>query len=253
MRAQAEWMVKFGTSRQSWLNLICLPFAGGGSAIFRSWPEGLASDVAVWAARLPGRENRLLEQPYTDAHELVAALLPAIRPLTDRPYAVFGHSMGALLAYEVARELVALGARQPVCLIVAGNNAAHTLADPPGLHRLPDKHLIDALRDYGATPELVLTQPALLDLFLPMIRADFSVAETYRHRPGLTLDCPIVVCRGSEDQDCSAEGALAWSELTTGPCLQFTFPGGHFFIDSERDSLLDMLNDLLTTTAAAPY
>src|SRR6202012_5518049 len=111
----------------------------------------------------------------------------------------------------------------------------------------PDKHLITALRDYGATPEGALTRKELLELFLPMIRADFTVAETYRYRPEPVLDCPIAVCRGSQDPDCSPEGALAWSELTTGPCHQFTFPGGHFFIDSERAELLGVINELLAT------
>jgi medium-chain acyl-[acyl-carrier-protein] hydrolase len=246
----AEWMVNLTPQRQGEINLICLPYAGGGTSAFHEWAAGLDTRLNVWAARLPGRENRLAEDPYRDLGELVSAMTPAASALTTEPYAVFGHSMGALVGYELVRRLRDIGRPEPVALFGSGNNAPHALPDSAQLHLLPDEQFISTLRGYGATPEIFLRRPELLEVFLPMIRADFSVAETYRHRPGRALSCPIVVCRGAEDADVTESGCLAWDELTTGRCAQHCFPGGHFFINSARPELLATINAELTGIAA---
>jgi medium-chain acyl-[acyl-carrier-protein] hydrolase len=237
----ADWMVNLTPQRQGALNLICLPFAGGGTSAFHDWAPGLGPEVNVWAARLPGRETRLAEDPYHDLNALVRALTSAVSALTTQPYAVFGHSMGALISYELVRRLRDIGRPQPVALIASGNDAPHRPFHGDQLHLLPDDRLIGALREYGATPEIFLQRPELLEVFLPMIRADFAVAETYQYRPGRELQCPIVVCRGAQDPDTTEAGCLAWQELTTGPCAQHCFDGGHFFINTARPQLLDAI------------
>jgi surfactin synthase thioesterase subunit len=245
----AEWMVNLTPRRQGRINLICLPFAGGGTSAFHDWASDVDDQVSVWAARLPGRENRLAEEPITDLDELVAALTPAVAALTTQPYAVFGHSMGALVGYELVRRLRDIGRPEPLVLFGSGNDAPHVPVDGPQLHLLPDATLVAALRDYGATPEVFLHRPELLEVFLPMIRADFAVAETYRHRAGRLLRCPVVVCRGADDPDVTAAGCHAWAELTTGPCRQLCFPGGHFFVNTARDQLLAAVSAELTAAA----
>jgi surfactin synthase thioesterase subunit len=242
-------MVNLTPQRHGEVNLICLPYAGGGTSAFHEWPAGLGAHVNVWAARLPGRENRLAEAPHDDAAALVSALTPAVSALTTQPYAVFGHSMGALIGYELVRRLRDIGRPEPVALFGSGNNAPHRLGDSARLHLLPDDEFVAALRGYGATPAIFLDRPELLEMFLPMIRADFAVAETYRHRPGRRLTCPVVVCRGTDDVDVSDAGCRSWGELTTGRCAQYSFPGGHFFVNSARRDVLTTVDAELTAVA----
>lgn len=245
MPAACDLLINLTPHRQGRLRLLCLPFAGGGSGAFHDWPAQLPSDVDVWAVRLPGRESRLLEEPYRELHTLIKALAPAVGPLTRTPYALFGHSMGALIGYELARALLAAGRPAPTWLIASGHEAPHVVHYPKQLHRMPDDRLIETLRDYGATPDTLLSQPELLELFLPTIRADFAVVETYVHQPGPPLPCPIAVFRGVTDAEVSPQGCVAWAELTSAACVQRCFPGGHFFIDDVRDLVLAELAALV--------
>lgn len=170
----------------------------------------------------------------------------------NRHYAGRGdpaRSMGALVGYELVRRLRDIGRPEPIVLFGSGNDAPHLPVDSAQLHLLPDDRLVGALREYGATPEIFLQRPELLEVFLPMIRADFAVAETYRHRPGRELSCPVVACRGAEDVDVTESGCLAWAELTTGPCVQHCFAGGHFFINTARQELLATITAELTGVA----
>jgi surfactin synthase thioesterase subunit len=157
--------------------------------------------------------------------------------------------MGALVGYELVRRLRDIGRPEPVALFGSGNNAPHVLPDSALLHLLPDDEFVDALRGYGATPEIFLRRPDLLEVFLPMIRADFAVAETYRHRPGRELTCPVVVCRGADDVDVTEAACAAWEELTTGRCVQHCFPGGHFFVNTARQDVLATIDAELAATA----
>lgn len=240
-------LVDLTPTRAGGRNLLCLPFAGGGSSTFNRWSEGIDPSVKIWAARLAGRESRLLEPPLREFGAVVDALLPRALRLTDRPYIVFGHSMGAVLGYELVRALVASGRSQPALLVVSGRDAAH-LAEPPHrpLYTLPQGELVEVLRDYGATPEPLLRDPDLLALFLPTIRADFEVAETYRYLPGPQLSCPMLVLRGTEDAEVTEAGSLAWGELTTGRSRVCAIDGGHFFIDDARDETLTAISEEIT-------
>ncbi|PPK63145.1 alpha/beta fold hydrolase [Actinokineospora auranticolor] len=245
MRDASDWLVNLTPRRRGRVSLLCLPFAGGGAGAFHDWPDGLPPDVEVWAVRLPGRESRLVEEPYRDLGALVDALVPEVAGLVGTPYAVFGHSMGALVGYELVRRLRAAGLPEPGLLVASGHDAPHVAAHPRQLHAMPDPALVAALRDYGATPDTLLAQPELLELFLPTIRADFAVVETYAYRPGPPLRCPFAVLRGVADHDVTPAGCAAWAELTAGPTAQLAFPGGHFFIDEARERVLAELTELL--------
>jgi medium-chain acyl-[acyl-carrier-protein] hydrolase len=250
MNSSKDWLVNLTPQRTGRLNLLCLPFAGGGSSAYHSWPAALPPDVAVWAARLPGRESRLLEPPLAYLEEMVRELVQAVKPLATIPYVLFGHSMGALIGYEMVRRIRYMGGPMPESLIVSGCGAPHLPSPSKPLHTLPHNELVAALRDYGATPQALLDNRELLDLFLPTLRADFKAAETYRHRPGMPLSCPITVLRGDSDIEVTAEHCDGWAELTSGPCDQHCYVGGHFFIDTARDQVLGTIAGLLAGCAA---
>ncbi len=233
-------LINLTPARRGTRVLLCLPYAGGGSSAFFAWPQRLPADVEVWSVRLPGRESRIGEPPFRDLNALVEVLAHEARELTTRPYTIFGHSMGALVGYELARHLP----NEPACLIASGHSAPQHVSTTGPLHLLPDDELIAALRGYGATPEALLGQPELMELFLPTLRADFAVVETYTHTPATPLGCPIAVFTGTEDADV-APHTKAWAELTTGTFSEHVFPGGHFFLDEVRDDVLTRVSELL--------
>jgi surfactin synthase thioesterase subunit len=247
MATAKDWLVHLTPGRRPGARLLCLPFAGGGAGVFHGWPAALPDWLDVWTVRLPGRESRLLEDPVRDLRAVIAAITPGAGALTELPYAVFGHSMGALTGYELVRALRRSGRPEPALLIASGAVAPHVAFCAEMLHILPTDRLTAALRGYGATPDALLQDPELLELFLPALRADFAVVETYRFRPGSPLSCPIAVFRGAGDREVDHPGCLAWADLTTAPVVQRCFPGGHLFVEESRQTVLDALAALLDT------
>ncbi|MBW4720367.1 alpha/beta fold hydrolase [Saccharothrix sp. SC076] len=202
--------------------------AGGGAGFFRAWPGSLAPEVGVCAVVLPGRETRLRETPLTTVADIVTPLADAVRAHADRPYALFGHSMGAVVAYEVARRLTT-APRPPLRLFVSGRRAPHLPARRAPLHPLAHDEFLDAVAAMGGTPREVLDQQDLMRLFLPGLRADFAVNETYHPLPGPVLDCPVSALTGDADPEVSVPEMRRWAEVTTGPFRLRVFPGGHFY------------------------
>ncbi|MCE7002307.1 alpha/beta fold hydrolase [Kibdelosporangium philippinense] len=246
-----DWLINL-TPGGGRTRLLCLPYAGGGSSAFHEWPAALPPSVDVWTIRLPGRESRLLETPYTDLRELIDDLAPAVAGLTTVPYTVFGHSMGALIGYELIRALRARGRPEPTLFVASGHVAPHVADHSEQLHKLPHDRFVETLREYGGTPDALLAEPELLELFLPALRGDFAVVETYRYRDGIPLTCPITVFRGDADRGVGTEGCRAWNDLTSGATTHHGFPGGHFFIDESRARVLGTLADLLRGTGIQP-
>ncbi|MEU6237316.1 alpha/beta fold hydrolase [Kitasatospora sp. NPDC047058] len=216
------------------LRLLCLPYAGGGISVFRGWGELLPADIEPWAVQLPGREDRLGHSPVVSMNEVLNELVPAVMPRLDRPFAIFGHSMGALIGLELARTLQRLELGSPERLFVSGRipPQASELPDPP-LHGRADEELIEVLRAWQGTPEEVLADRELMRLMLPVVRADLSVIETHAFTGSPVLTCPITAFGG--EQDSAAPAVLErWRELTTGEFDLRMFPGGHFFVNSAR-------------------
>ncbi|MGE3272883.1 MAG: thioesterase II family protein, partial [Chloroflexota bacterium] len=171
-------------SEQASLRLFCLPFGGGGAQTYREWPAALGPDIEVWHAQLPGREARHREPPLTSLPPLVQPLAAAMLPYLDRPYAIFGHSMGALIAFELARLFRRLGAPAPTYLFVSARRAPHLPDWRPPLHTLPDADLVDHLNQrYNGLPRAVLESADLLRMFTPLIRADLTLTELYDFVP----------------------------------------------------------------------
>lgn len=238
----SPWINRWRYKPQARLRLFCFPYAGGGASIFRFLSEQAPAEIEICPVQLPGRENRLSEPAFFSLDLLLATLLKILSPYFDIPYAFFGHSMGALISFELARSLRQIRQiRKPGHLFVSGHRAPH-LSDPrPPAHLLPDPQLIETLRRLHGTPEDVLEHGELLQLLLPLLRADFTLCETYNYRLEPPLSCPISALGGLQDQEVPHESILAWRQHTSDSFQTHFFPGNHFFLNTEQKALSTVL------------
>lgn len=247
------WLTIPTTNRNPAVRLFCFPYAGGGATIFRSWREYLPEAVAVCPVNLPGRESRIRERPRTDLDGLVDEIARAMLPHLDGPFAVFGHSMGAVIAFEITRHLRREYGASPAHLFVSGHRAPQINGGPRRqTYDLPEPQFIRVLHDLNGTGREVLRHPELLELMLPLLRADFQVCETYTFTPGPPLDCPLTALGGVQDTDVTQEYLDLWGEQTTGRFNAQMLPGDHFFIRSEQAHLLRIVSKELLKSLGAP-
>lgn len=243
MDTSSPWFVFCSEHRKrdAQFRLFCFHYAGSGGSIFRPWTKWLSSQVELVAVQLPGRENRLNE-PLLHSMELVtASLADALPPLLDKPFAFFGHSTGALICFELARVLRQRALPQPRLLIASGQDAPQVR--PTVLrHQLSDPEFIEVIRGCNGTPDVVLRNPALLELLLPRIRADGAVYETYCYEQQAPLDCRIVVLHGFEDSLVSSVGLAGWKAETRHSFHRYGFPGDHFFIHEAEEAVVEHIN-----------
>lgn len=243
--APTRWILRQPAAGPARLRLFCLPFAGGGASSYRGWRDGLPAGVELCALQLPGREARFGEPLLSEMQALVEGTLQAVLPLRDRPYAFFGHSMGAVIAYETARRLAECGGPQPALLAVSGRCAPFLQPRVEPMHGLDDDAFIQGLRRLEGTPAEVLENGELMQLLLPILRADFRAIESYRWREGPPLTSRLLVLGGETDPDTDPPALQAWAEVTRGGCRCEILPGGHFFIASERARVLSILSEEL--------
>ena len=240
-----RWIVDDGRSdgSEAARQLFCFAHAGGGPSFFRPWRAPLAPEIAVRRVLLPGREGRLEEQPFRHITELVGPLCAALEPYLDRPYALFGHSMGAVVAYEVARRFSGPFRTPPTCLIVSGRRAPGLASGHRRLSELPDDQFVAEVGQLNGIPPEVLSEPELLDMVLPALRADFELAETYRPLPGGGLDCPVIAYLSTADPEVDYAGVLRWRETTTSEFAIRVFRGDHFYLKGGRPDVLNAVRD----------
>ena len=245
-----QWFMQPTQKPGSLVRLFCLPFAGGSASIFRNWGRTLGPSVDVYPVQLPGRASRFNEPAFKTVEAATDALAIALLPVLDKPYMLFGHSMGAVLAFELARKLAANGVGEPAHLFVSGRRAPHIPNEGALMYPLPHAEFIGRLRTLDGTPPAVLENPELLALALPLLRADFELVETYAFRSGLTLRCPITGFGGTRDKDTPLAVVEPWRRYTDGPFGLHTFDGGHFFIDSHEAQLLHTIETSISQTFA---
>ncbi|MQB40473.1 alpha/beta fold hydrolase [Rhizobium sp. ICMP 5592] len=243
--SSSRWFVN-GHCSTPRLRLYCFSHAGGDAATYLGWQAALAPDVEVWGVRLPGRGSRFHETAYRSLDDAVAAVTPVIAAAsTGIRYAFFGHSLGALMAFEVARSLRRQQLSEPIALIVSGADAPDTRDPRRRLSLLGDDALLDALTAFNGIPADLLDQRELMELCLPTTRADFEMVETYRYMPDEPLAIPIDVFAGKTDTHIRLDQVATWKNQTSASCTVEWFDGDHFFIDAERDRVLSRLRDIL--------
>ena len=227
-------------SAQARARLFCMPYAGSGASCYHAWSRAFAGDgIEVRSVQLPGRESRLRELPFTAMAPLVSALTDHVALLTDRPFGFFGHSMGALVAFEVARELQHRGVKGPDFLCASGAGAPQIPREDEPLHMLPDDEFVRQVSEkYQGIPPQVLQHTELLELILPALRADLSVIENYQFVEGDRLRCAISVFSGADDEHVTPEKIAPWEHLTSSHYACRIFPGDHFFLNDNRDELI---------------
>ncbi len=234
-----SWFINFETLVQPRLRLFCFPFAGGSAAVFRSFAAGLTPEIEVWSANLPGHGSRLQETPLVALKMAAQLLAQALTPLSQGcPFAFFGHSMGGLLAFEVARILRRQGQVLPHHLYVSAIGAPQL----PRVHRqwpsMPDAELVIELGKYSGLPAELLAEPELLALFLPGLRADLTMVETDVYVPERPFSFPITIFGGDADPLVSQDELAGWKEQTRGAFQMILFEGDHFFLDAEQPAIL---------------
>ncbi|MCB0211586.1 MAG: thioesterase [Anaerolineae bacterium] len=242
MQKSNPWLVFPKPNPQANLRLFCLPYAGGKASIFQTWPEMLPAEVELCAIQLPGRSDRLSEPAFTSMPLLIEVMLPHLLSYLDKPFAVFGHSMGGLIGFELTRYLRRQHTIQPVCLFMSACRAPHVSLTYSPLHMLPDSAFKAALRYINGTPEPILQNEAFIDLLLPTLRADFALSETYRYYEEALLDCSICVFGGKQDKLVSYSALNAWQEQTQGQFQLHMLPGDHFFLTSAQLRLVGAIS-----------
>jgi medium-chain acyl-[acyl-carrier-protein] hydrolase len=225
------------------VRLFCLPHAGSGSAGFYRWKRESPSGMAVCPVMLPGREARLAETALKSVDEIVSALMTELRDEMAQPYAIFGHSMSALIAFEWARAAEREGLRGPEVLFVSGREAPLRELGHRELHKLGDESMLRALEaKYGGDANEVLADTEMREVFVPIVRADLTVVETYKFVAGEKLECAVRAFAGASDKSVGEEGLKAWGDVTSGSFEARRFSGDHFFhLGEARGELLETI------------
>jgi len=245
---QNPWLVRFKENPQATVRLICFPYAGGAANIYHKWAGLLPAWIELCAVQPPGRGSRLLEEPFTDARSLVCAASEALTPYLDRPFALFGHSLGALVAFEFARHLRRQGKPGPICMFVSGRCAPQIPETGMPLHTLPEPQFLVELQRLNGTPDEVLAHPDLMKLMIPVLRGDFAVAETYQYLKEPPLDCRIKAFGGLDDMAINRRSLEAWKEQTANAFSLHMLPGDHFFLFTSEAYLLDLLSEQMAAS-----
>jgi medium-chain acyl-[acyl-carrier-protein] hydrolase len=231
---------------QARLRFFCFPYAGGAASAFYNWPAELPNYVEVCPIQLPGRENRMSEPPTMDLLALVQSLFDGIMPLLDKPFVFFGHSMGAIISFELARRLRRLGRPLPLHLFASGSRAPQ-FPETEITYNLPELELVETLKRLNGTPVEVLGNPAWRKAFLPLVRADLAIDETYMYYADAPLDCPITVFGGTDDKEVLLEELEGWRSQTRSAFSLSIFSGDHFFLRTSRKPLLRAISKELAS------
>lgn len=233
------WIRCFKPAPHSRARLVCLPHAGGSASYYLPFAQALDPDLAeVLAVQYPGRQDRRHEPCIHTIEGLADAVAAALPPWLDKPIAVFGHSMGALVAFELVRRLERTGAAEPLVVFVSGRRAPGRYRDE-NVHLRDDAGIVTEMRSLGGTSTRLLEDDEIIKMIMPALRADFTAVETYRRPPGPGVAAPLVALTGTDDPCASLVDAQAWSAETTGSFDLRTFSGGHFYLEQQQIQVVD--------------
>ncbi len=232
-----SWFRPFKKPSATRLRLFCFPYGGSGPAVFRNWPGHMPQEVEVIGILYPGREARISEPLIPNIKQMSQSLMASILPRLDKPFAFFGHSMGALIAYELASQLGAEHGQAPEHLFVSGAYAPH-VSDPDPIHQLPERQFLAALVELNGMPQEVLENKELLEYALPVIRSDFFACADYRNQQGLQVRCPITAYCGDQDTRVPVADVEQWRQYTQADFDLRVLPGDHFFLHSHEQRML---------------
>lgn len=230
------------------LRLFCFHHAGGSSTVFHAWRDRLPDHVELWVVKLPGRGDRAAEPPSKRIAPVVQEVSEALVPFLKQPFALYGHSMGAAIAFETARLIRRRHGAQPERLLVSSCQAPQRLHFELPTYDLPEPAFIEKLRSLKTTPQPLFDDPRLLLMMLPMIRADVELLQTYEYLADAPLDSPITVFGGLQDQVTKLAGLMGWRNQTTAQSILHLLPGDHFFINSHQQAFLELLSDELNAS-----
>ena len=239
---KSKWFSYYNLPQQGSVRVFAFPYSGAGTSVFYPWSRMfLNSSCDFVGVQLPGRENRLQEPALYKLPLLLDALLPAIKPLLDKPFVFFGHSLGALIAFELCRALQRHHLPLPQHLFVSAFRSPELANPNVELHALPDADIIEKLKDYAGTSEGVFANQELMALLLPLLRSDFSLHETYQYSEEPPLSCPITALSGNDDNQVPPSNMSNWGQHTSAHFQQIHYPGSHFFLHQYyRDIIADL-------------
>lgn len=233
-----RWITRPKPVPRARLRVFCFPYAGGGASLFRAWVADFPPDVEVCPVQLPGRESRFGEPPFTSLPSLIEALGVAIEPYLDVPTIFLGHSMGAITAFELARYVRRQRLPEPCHLVVSAHRAPHLLSDQVAIHNLPDPVFLAELARLNGIPQEVRGNSDLMRLMMPLLRSDFSIAETYTFVAEAPLDCSLSIFGGLSDAGISRDAIAGWQQHTHAKSFIHMIPGDHFFFFQHRYLIL---------------
>ncbi|MGY6026559.1 thioesterase II family protein [Streptomyces spinosirectus] len=244
-----RWIRRYRPRPDATVRLVCFPHAGGSAVAFHPWAAAFPPDVEVLAVQYPGRQDRITEPRVEDLAELAADVLPELRAAVGAgPYALFGHSMGATLAFEVARRLEADGAG-PEILVASARRAPSRHRDQL-VHLLDDAQLADHIAELSTANSRLMADVRARAMIVPTVRSDLRAIETYRCPPGLALRTPILTIIGDSDPWTTPDEAHAWARHTRGGFELRLLPGGHFYLDDHQDEVRELIRTRLCRRVA---
>ncbi|MFT6835423.1 MAG: medium-chain acyl-[acyl-carrier-protein] hydrolase [Francisellaceae bacterium] len=242
-----KWFVVPKPNPHADLRLICFPYAGGSATIYMSWVKYLPKNVELVIVQPPGRGARMFEQAFSTMASLTAELLKVFPKYTNKPYILFGHSLGSRIAFELMNQLQTSSLPLPQIFIASGSRAPHIASTKKTIHHLPDDAFIAELKHLNGTPQAVIENKELMALFLPLLRADFEIADNYCFADKAVFNCPIYVLSGKDDVDITQFHLESWGDFFNSTANMHMISGNHFFIESHKVSVLQKVNDIIAT------
>lgn len=250
--AASRSLRRYRSPTQSRVRLVCFPWCGAGASVYRRLALSMPERIELLAVQLPGREERFSERRLVRMQEVIDHVMSDIVALQDRPLVLFGHSMGGLVAYEMALALRNRTGREPDMLIVSGHGAPRSRgATDPSWHNASDEQFIANICQLGGTPTDILDDRDMMQTLIPVMRADYEVLDTYEQHSAAPMACPLIACAGDEDRAVTRESMSAWRQYAGGSYRNHWFTGGHFYLHTRPRALTRCLEEWIAQAGIA--